>query len=46
MIDPVWTTQTIASIHGMMIYDTLFGNDDDQKPKPQMVDKYGSAPTG
>ncbi len=39
-LDPFWTTQTIAGIHGMLVYDTLFGNDDDGRPKPQMVDKY------
>lgn len=40
VIDPMWTTQTIANIHGALIYDTLFGNDADQKPQPQMVGKY------
>lgn len=44
VIDPVWTTQTIANIHGALIYDTLFGNDADQKPQPQMVDKYEISP--
>jgi peptide/nickel transport system substrate-binding protein len=39
-LDPIWTTQTIAGIHGMLVYDTLFGNDDNLDPKPQMVDKY------
>ena len=39
-LDPFWTTQTIAGIHGMIIYDTLFGNDDDVRPHPQMVDRY------
>ncbi len=37
-IDPVWTTQTIANIHGMLVYDTLFGNDASLQPRPQMVD--------
>ncbi len=40
VLDPMWTTQTIANIHGMLVYDTLFGNDDNMRPKPQMVDKY------
>src|SRR3954467_8420389 len=40
VIDPIWTTQTIANIHGALVYDTLFGNDADQKPQMQMVDKY------
>ena len=39
-LDPFWTTQTIAGIHGMLVYDTLFGNDDNQTPQPQMVGKY------
>ena len=39
-LDPFWTTQTIAGIHGMLVYDTLFGNDEDGRAKPQMVDKY------
>ena len=44
VIDPIWTTQTIASIHGMLIYDTLFGNDANLKPQPQMVGKYEISP--
>ena len=40
VLDPFWTTQTIAAIHGMLVYDTLFGNDEDVRPKPQMVDTY------
>src|SRR5260370_8347000 len=43
-LDPHWTTQTIASIHGMLVYDTLFGNDDDGRPHPQIVDTYDITP--
>ena len=39
-LDPIWTTQTIATIHGMMVYDTLFSTDHDLNPQPQMVDKW------
>jgi len=39
-LDPFWTTQTIAGIHGMLVYDTLFGNDAEGRSKPQMVDTY------
>jgi len=39
-IDPFWTTQTIAGIHGMIVYDTLFAMDFNLKPQPQMVDKF------
>ena len=40
VIDPFWTTQTIANIHGMLVYDTLFGNDENMQPRPQMVDTW------
>src|ERR687894_163114 len=43
-LDPFWTTQTIAGIHAMLVYDTLFGNDADDRPKPQMVDTYELSP--
>ncbi len=39
-LDPFWTTQTIAGIHGMMIYDTLFSSDDKLEAKPQMVESW------
>jgi peptide/nickel transport system substrate-binding protein len=39
-LDPFWTTQTIAGIHGMMVYDTLFSLDGALKPQPQMVDTW------
>lgn len=40
VLDPIWTTQTMANIHGMLVYDTLFGNDENFRPHPQMVGKY------
>jgi peptide/nickel transport system substrate-binding protein len=43
-LDPFWTTQTIAGIHGMLVYDTLFGNDEDNRPKPQMVGTHEISP--
>src|SRR5262245_16826637 len=39
-LDPFWTTQTIAGIHGLMVYDTLFSSDAELKPQPQMVEKW------
>jgi peptide/nickel transport system substrate-binding protein len=39
-IDPFWTTQTITGIHALLVYDTLFGIDDDLEPHPQMVGEY------
>lgn len=39
-LDPFWTTQTIAAIHGLMVYDTLFSSDKDLNAQPQMVDTW------
>ena len=44
VLDPYWTTATIAGIHGMLVYDTLFGNDKNLEPQPQMVGKYDISP--
>ncbi|HEX4892197.1 MAG TPA: ABC transporter substrate-binding protein [Hyphomicrobiaceae bacterium] len=44
VLDPHWTTATIAGIHGALVYDTLFGNDKELKPQPQMVGKYEISP--
>jgi peptide/nickel transport system substrate-binding protein len=35
--DPIWTTANMASYHGGLIYDTLFGIDSENRPQPQMV---------
>lgn len=43
-LDPIWTTQTIAAIHGMMVYDTLFSSDINLNPQPQMVDTWTVSP--
>ena len=32
--DPIWTTATVAYIHGYMIWDTLYGLDEKLSPKP------------
>lgn len=40
VLDPIWTTATVAGIHGALVYDTLFGNDAKGDAKPQMVDTY------
>lgn len=45
-LDPHWTTQTVAGIHGMLIYDTLFGVDDNGVPHPQMVGDYSVSDSG
>jgi peptide/nickel transport system substrate-binding protein len=39
ILDPVWTTAYITRNHGYLVYDTLFGTDEQQQIKPQMVDQ-------
>ena len=40
ILDPIWTTAYMSRNHGYMIYDTLFGTDENGKVKPQMVDTW------
>jgi peptide/nickel transport system substrate-binding protein len=40
VLDPIWTTAYMSRNHGYMIYDTLFGTDENGKVKPQMVDTW------
>jgi len=35
--DPVWTTATVAQLHGYMVWDTLFGIDERLIGRPQML---------
>jgi peptide/nickel transport system substrate-binding protein len=35
--DPVWSTATIAAIHGYLIWDKLYDLDEAMAPRPQMV---------
>ncbi len=37
-LDPVWTTSGQTRDHGFMVYDTLFGIDDQYNLKPQMLE--------
>ena len=39
IVDPVWTTAYITRNHGYLVYDTLFGTDENLTIKPQMVDR-------
>jgi peptide/nickel transport system substrate-binding protein len=45
-LDPIWTTSYPVRTHGMMVYDTLFGLDDDYNIQPQMVDTYSVSDDG
>ena len=38
VLDPVWTTAYVTRNHGMMVFDTLFGQDSTFQPQPQMVE--------
>jgi peptide/nickel transport system substrate-binding protein len=46
ILDPVWTTATVTSTHGLLVYDTLFAIDRKQQPHPQMVEKFASDEDG
>ncbi len=44
-LDPIWTTANMASYHGGLIYDTLFGIDSGYVSRPQMVQTVASRTT-
>jgi peptide/nickel transport system substrate-binding protein len=46
ILDPIWTTGYITRNHGYLVYDTLFGTDEQQQIKPQMVDRFTTSPDG
>ncbi len=45
-LDPIVTTVGIVQRHGTMVYDSLFGRDDNQIPRPQMVESFSTSPDG
>jgi peptide/nickel transport system substrate-binding protein len=38
VLDPIWNTAYITRNHGYLVYDTLFGTDENSQIKPQMVE--------
>src|SRR5262245_20578527 len=46
VLDPVWTTAYLTRNHGYLVYDTLFGTDENLQIKPQMVDRTTVSPDG
>src|SRR4051812_42859016 len=36
-LDPIWTTNYQTLYHGCLIFDTLFGVDEQFRPQPQMA---------
>jgi len=37
IIDPIWTLAYVTRTHGFMVFDTLYGLDENFEPQPQMV---------
>src|SRR5271157_1646430 len=46
VLDPIWTTAYITRNHGYLVYDTLFGTDENLQIKPQMVARTTVSPDG
>ena len=46
ILDPIWTTGFITRNHGYLVYDTLFGMDENGAILPQMVDTYSTSDDG
>src|SRR4051794_33442585 len=44
ILDPVWTTAYLTRNHAYLVYDTLFGTDENLQVKPQMVDRATVSP--
>jgi len=40
VVDPIWSTAYITRNHGYLVWDTLFALDADNRPQPQMVERY------
>ena len=45
-LDPVWTTSYVTRNHGYMVYDTLYGLDEQYRPQPQMVEGHQTEADG
>ncbi len=45
-LDPMGSTANIVKMHGFMIYDTLFGLDENFVPRPQMLSGVTVSPDG
>jgi peptide/nickel transport system substrate-binding protein len=44
VLDPIWNTAYITRNHGYLVYDTLFGTDENLQIRPQMVDRTHVSP--
>ena len=46
VLDPMWTTAYVTRNHGFMVYDTLFGQDTQYRPSPQMLEGFTTEDDG
>jgi peptide/nickel transport system substrate-binding protein len=44
--DPIWTTATVAQLHGYMVWDTLYGIDEGLVGRPQMLEGADTSQDG
>ena len=40
VLDPIWSTDPVASVHGNYIFDTLYAVDGASRPQPQMASAH------
>ncbi len=40
ILDPIWTTASQTTQHAFLVYDTLFGQDAEFRPQPQMLEGH------
>src|SRR5262249_33471342 len=46
ILDPIWTTGYVTRNYGYLVYDTLFGMDENFNIRPQMVERTTVSPDG
>jgi peptide/nickel transport system substrate-binding protein len=46
ILDSVWTTAAVSQNHALLIYDMLFGMDENMRPQPQMVETWTKSEDG
>lgn len=46
ILDPIWSSAQITQNHAYLVFDTLFGMDSQQRPQPQMVERWERSADG
>ncbi len=46
LVDPVWTAAFVTRLHGLMVFDTLYGQDNRYQARPQMVEGHTTEEDG